>query len=159
MLELKVTGEAEVRAVAKRLRTYGNPQAIRKELNSGLRDATRPAVLAVKAEARSLPARGPKSTGLRRRMAAATSAQIRTGARNPTVRVRVSRARMGEQAALPKLIDQYKWRHPVYGNTEVWVNQYGKFRWFEKATESVADVVRKEVLRTIDRIERKLAGK
>lgn len=74
---------------------------------------------------------GPRSTGLRARVAASIGvSQTKKG-----IRIRASATKIGPYgASLPKYLDGtlrlYKdWRHPVFGDTETWVSQKGQ-PWF-----------------------------
>src|ERR1700761_309355 len=86
--------------LVRQLREAGSEPAIRRKLTKGLRDGTKPAVARTRSAAMGLPAHGGKHTGLRRNLAMATGTQVKTGVRNPTVSVRVSRKRLGKQASL-----------------------------------------------------------
>jgi hypothetical protein len=155
---IEVTGADQLRAVSKQLRTVAEPKAMRKELVTGLREATKPAVPAVRAAALALPAHGQKHTGLRQNMAAATGVQVRTSGRAAGVKVRLSRQRLGAQARPAQLMNRAAWRHPTFGHGP-WAVQRGAPGWFERANLSQARTVRAGVQRTLDRIEKSLARK
>lgn len=156
MFTVEVTGADDLRRVSAQLRGVADGKAMRRDLTTGLRKATRPAVASVKAAALSLPAKGPaRSGGLRARMARAASAQVRSGGRNPAVKVRISRAAMGDKAAPGKLMDTASWRHPVFGRGSV--TQRGVPGWFERANQRQAGTVRTEMKAVLDRIENNLA--
>lgn len=150
------SGQDDLRRVARQLRAHGDAKVIRREMTKALREGTKPAVVNVKAASLALPAKSGKSTGLRRRMAAATSAQVRTAGRNPGVKVRVRRARMGDQASLPKVTNEGVWRHPVFGDRETWVTQTSRRGWFDTANRRSAPGVRREIKKILDDTERKL---
>jgi hypothetical protein len=127
-------------------------------MTKALRDAVKPVERDVKAAARGLPAKGPASTELRQRIAGATGTQVRTTGRSAGVKVRVARKRMGGQAALPQRMNVGQWRHPVFGNTDVWVTQRsGRPRWFDNVNRAAAPMVRRRVKKVLDDIEKKLA--
>lgn len=150
-----MTGADQLRAVSKQLRTVAEPKAMRRDLIAGLREASKPAVPAVRAAALALPAYGQKHTGLRRRMAAATGVQVRTSGARAGVAVRIGWKRMGDQARPARLMDRASWRHPVYGRA--WVVQRGVPGWFERANQSKARVVRAGLQKTLDEVARRLA--
>jgi hypothetical protein len=161
VFDLKVTrGQSDLTRLAKALRKEGDAKEIRKQLTKGLRDGTKPAVAKVKSEALSLPAKGESPNHLRRKMAKATGTQVRTGGRDAGVKVRVSRARMGNQAALARVTNKGPWRHPVYqrrGAKPVWVTQRSKAGWFDNANRSTSRVVRREIKNVMDGIEKRLS--
>jgi hypothetical protein len=155
-MRIEVTGADQLRAVSKQLRTVTDGKAMRREFTTELRRSTQPAVQAVKEGARNLPSHGRKHTALRRRMAAATSAQVRTSGRSAGVKVRIARGRLGPQAPAAKLFDRAAWRHPVYGRDR-WVSQRGVPGWFERANLRQAGRVRAGIKTALDRIEQRLA--
>jgi hypothetical protein len=151
VVEVKITGKAEVKAASRRVRESGNPRAVRKELNQALREAAAPAVEDVKQAALHLPAKSHRRI-LRQRIADSTSAQAKSGGRDPSVAIRISRARMKGKAPVPQLMDKGPFRHPVFGR-EKWVQQDGFPKWFEKAVEKSVPEVRERVKEAADHIE------
>lgn len=160
MLQMGMTGADDLKALAKKIRKVSEPKQIRKDLTKGLKAGAKPAAEKVKAAALALPdTPGNKSTGLRRKMARVTNVQVRTGGNQAGVAVRLSRARMGDQAALPTVTNKGQWRHPVHGNRKVWVTQTSRRGWFDEANRRAAPMVRKSLKKTIDDIEKRLAEK
>jgi hypothetical protein len=161
-MQLTVSGNGlrDLRTLSAQIKQVSDPKQVRKDLTKGLRQGAKPAAVAVKAAAKSLPAKsGGKATGLRRRMASAAGVQVRTSGQMAGVRVRVSRARMGEQASLAKVTNEGSWRHPVYGNRHVWVVQRSRRGWFDSATARSAPAVRKALKKVLDDTERKLRSR
>lgn len=157
---LSGNGLKDLRTLSAQIKQAADPKQVRKDLTKGLRQGAKPAAVAVKAGARSLPARpGGRSTGLRRRMAASAGVQVRTSGQMAGVRVRISRARMGDQASLPKVTNVGVWRHPVYGNRKVWVTQRSRRGWFDAATARSAPAVRMALKKVLDDTERKLRSR
>jgi len=150
------TTQADLRRLSRGLRQHGGAKALRRETVKALRESVKPVERDVKSAALSLPARGPRSTGLRRRIARATSTQVRLSGRSPGVKVRVSKARMGDQRNLPKLMNQGRWKKPVFGNRAVWAAQTSRPRWFDDPNRAARPMVRRRVKRVYDDIERKL---
>lgn len=152
-----MTGASDLKALSRQIRKSADPKQIRRDLTKGLKDGTKPAVALVKAAALALPDKpGNKSTGLRRKMARVTNAQVRTTGSTAGVRVRISRARMGDQASLARVTNKGLWRHPVYGNRGVWVPQMSRRAWFDEANRQAAPGVRRAVKKVLDDIEKRL---
>lgn len=98
---------------------------------------------AAKTAARRL---GKGGFALRSVIAAAIQTKISYSGSRQGVRIRVDAARLGNQARnLPERIDAGKWRHPVYGNRNVWVTQTGKPGWFTRTAERNAPAVRAKI--------------
>jgi hypothetical protein len=110
-----------------------------KELTTELRAGLAPIVSDVKTMYRGLPSgRGKarrKGGSLRGLLASATRGQVRTSGKETGIRVRTDGRRlpagMGSLAAMMEGPPRGKrWRHPVYGNREVWVTQPSPARFF-----------------------------
>jgi hypothetical protein len=160
MMDLRLSrGPDDLRKLSKDLRNVGNAKEIRKRLTKGLREGTKPAQANVRKAALGLPAKGPKHTGLRKRMAAATGIQTRLRGSQVGVLVKVSRRKMGDQASLVSQSDTPgHWRHPVYGQPGVWVTQTWKRGWFEEANKKAAGPVRAAIRDVLNEIERELSN-
>ena len=67
----------------------------------------------------------------REKIAKAVTATVSTAGENPRVQFKVSEARLPlNLKGMPRKFDSgTKWRHPVMGNRDVWVDQIGK-SWF-----------------------------
>lgn len=96
------------------------------ELRKELAKTTRPFAPLVRAAILNIPVKGPKSTGLRLRIARCVQTWAEIHGNVVSVGIEVNPERMPDgQKALPLYMDGDKapWRHPVYGNREVWVTQ------------------------------------
>lgn len=122
-------------------------------LGQALRGAMDPIIAKVRAEALALPAHGVKHTGLRARLAAGVSTQA-VGQR---VRI-VAGAEPGEEA-LPRGMDSgvRGWRHPVYGNQDVWVHQRGG-SWFREPIADSAEMIERRLSDVIDDMAQRVAA-
>lgn len=53
-----------------------------------------------------------------------------------------------EQRALPRLMNRGRWRHPVFGNRDVWVEQRpGNRGWFTDTLNAKRPAIRKAIER------------
>ncbi|MFG3137705.1 hypothetical protein ACGFZA_16020 [Streptomyces sp. NPDC048211] len=98
-------------------------------LRDALRKAADPIANDTRRAALALPARGRKHTGLRGRVAAGVSVQPST---TTDIGVRFTTSMADPQEAeLPRGLDNgvRGWRHPVFGNSNNWVQQRGG-SWF-----------------------------
>jgi hypothetical protein len=116
-------GSQEMRGIARDLRAAG--PAVRRRFRANVTAAMQPMKADTQANARAIPAKGPRSTGLRDALAAATRIQISTAGRNARVRLIVDGKKMPTgQQALPQLMEGERvWRHPDFGNRQTWVTQ------------------------------------
>lgn len=158
MLELRIEHAGpELRAMAARLRRAGDPARMRRLMLAGLKEGVKPAVRQAKSAALTLPSHGSHHSGFRRKLARTINAQVRTSGRDPGVRVRISKARMGDQASLATATNKGRWRHPVYGNRSVWVTQTSRRAWFDDANRYNGPPVRRALQRVLDDMERELS--
>jgi len=141
---------------------------LRADLEKRIRQQGSRTLRKVRAAVRSIPSKGVAGggrqqrggRGLRAAVADATRIATRTRGKRPGVRfeVRVSRLPV-EQWRLPAYLDQQaRWRHPVYGNAEVWVRQRTGRPWFGATIRSderqFAAAVQQALQDTADRITR-----
>ncbi|WP_433519040.1 hypothetical protein ACQP2T_28085 [Nonomuraea sp. CA-143628] len=133
------------KALNRRLRHAGE-KGLTKELRKAVREAAKPARDAAKMAARTIPAKGPRSTGLRRRMARGVGIQA-TG-----TRVRIVTRMPSGMEMLPRGFDTEKgWRKPLFGNRERWFQQPGH-PWFRKTIAKTAPKARQEMRAAMDRV-------
>lgn len=118
------TGE-DLRRISRELNRMDN-QEIKKRFRKELRAVATPFVPLVRNSIKSIPSKRPYTAeGLRGQMAKATRVEVRTVGRDAGVAIRVDGRKMpAKKKALPKGMEGTKrWRHPVFGNREVWVTQ------------------------------------
>ena len=138
-LQMKVSGADRYRALSRRLRKAADGNELQRKLTKSIRSEGGPALAAVReawlaVDVTSLPpnnrgghARPDTSTGLRSRVARASVITVQQRGIKITVR--------GKQVDpnYPSLVFYLNgmpkakpWRHPVFGNREVWVAQRGQ---------------------------------
>ncbi|MFD1657001.1 hypothetical protein ACFSL4_01805 [Streptomyces caeni] len=150
--------------IARELRQMDD-QEIKKRFRRELRAAAQPMVPAVRQAIRQIPSkRGYSASGLRGRLSKAVKLEVKTTGRQAGVRLRVDGRKMPDkQGSLPRLVEgegvqrgrrvDTRWRHPVYGNREVWVEQPAK-PFFYKSLRSLGPRSRASVNRVLDQISR-----
>lgn len=179
---VSIEGAAQLKELSARLKK-ADRNDLQKALRANIKEAGKPivselrtAVMGVKvtrgddpfarrtartgiAPRRSTTRWGQRSTGLRTRTARSIAiSQTRKG-----IRIRVSATRMGPYGgSLPRYMDaelnRYKnWRHPVFGNPEVWVAQRGS-PWFLVTIRNHRTQFRKAVFDAMDETGRRLTG-
>ncbi|MFC5996954.1 hypothetical protein ACFQE5_22340 [Pseudonocardia hispaniensis] len=151
----KIHGQEQYRALARRLREAGRGDLQRK-LTKAIRAEGDPALRAVRAAWMTVDVTssrsGGSSSGLRARVAAATRISILGSG----IRIRVEGKRVDPVygRSLSYGLDGLgRWRHPVFGNREVWEQQRGQevfystlrryeSRWRAGIEQAMADVAR-----------------
>ncbi|MFJ9114484.1 hypothetical protein ACIRJO_02930 [Streptomyces sp. NPDC102394] len=146
----------DLQRIARELRRMDDAE-LKKRFGRELRAAARPMVPAVRQAIRQIPSKQPYSaSGLRGRMAKAVKLEVRTTGRQAGVRLRVDGRKMPDhEKSLQAYMEGVKrpWRHPVYGNREVWVKQ-DPSPYFYKTVEPLGMRARQGVNRAIDGITR-----
>lgn len=151
-LELRTS--KDLKRIAAELRRMDNPE-LRKRFGKELRQAAKPMVPAVRKAIREIPSkRAYTAAGLRGRMSKAVKLEARTTGKDAGVRIRVDGRKMpNREKSLQSYMEGVKrpWRHPVFGNTEVWVRQEPK-PYFFRTVEQLGRQTRQDVNKVIDQV-------
>lgn len=144
---IAIDGTQRLKKLSRELKAAGRGD-LRREMRKEIREAGKPvvedvrrAVMAVDVtSSRGGTAPPDTSTGLRARVARATGLSITANG----IRIRVSGRRMGGDARLAKYLDASlgsyaRWRHPVFGNRDVWVEQRGEPYFFNTIRNHTRD--------------------
>lgn len=156
MIEVR-TG-VELRRISAQLRRMDNKE-LTKRFRKELRAVAKPLVPIVRQSIRSIPSkRGYTPDGLRAQMAKAVRVEVRTTGKDANVSIRVDGRKMpAHMKSLPSMAEGKKrWRHPVFGNREVWVTQASR-PYFYKVVKPVGAASRRAVNRVLDGITRDIS--
>lgn len=148
----------DLRRVSRELRRMDSPE-IKKRFRKELRAAARPLVPKVRTAIRALPSsRSYSADGLRGQLSKATRLEIKTAGKKAGVALRVDGRKMpAHMKSLPAMVEGTKrWRHPVYGNRENWVNQRGE-PYFYKTVRVAGPASRQAVNRVLTGITRDIS--
>jgi hypothetical protein len=142
--------------IVRELRAMDDREVL-KRFRKELRIAAKPVIPAVRASIRQIPSKRPfTADGLRGQMSRATTLQLKTAGKQASAVLRVDGRRMPPQArAVQSYMEGLKspWRHPVYGNREVWVKQE-PHPYFYKVMRVAGPRARLAVNRIMDGISR-----
>jgi hypothetical protein len=155
-IELRQSGD--LRRVARELRRMDDAE-LKKRFRRELRAAARPLVPRVRQSIRSIPSsRGYSPDGLRGSLSKAVKLEVKTSGRQAGVAIRVDGRKMpSHMKSLPSMVEGKKrWRHPVFGNREVWVDQ-PKEPYFYNALRTAGPAARRAVSRVLDGISRDIS--
>ena len=158
IVELRINSGSDLARLADDLRAQAGP-AMRARFTKELRGALKPAVPAVRRAALSIPAHGPKHTGLRQRIAKSAALGVRTNGSGAGANVVLSPERMpnGEKG-LPAYMEGIgrPWRHPVYGDDNKWVSQ-APHPFFYKTMEEQVPAIKRGIEQMLDRIAKDIS--
>ncbi|MCM1972332.1 hypothetical protein [Streptomyces sp. G1] len=155
MIDVEVRGGEELARISRALRQMDNPEVV-KRFRKELREAAKPLVPEVRASIQAIPSRTGKGV-LRAEMSKATRIEVRTGGRDANVSIRVDGRKMPSQKrSLQAYMEGTKrpWRHPVFGNREVWVKQDPKPYFYRVVAPAAGPRSRAAVNRVLDSISR-----
>lgn len=148
MLEISVDMSSLKRVVVAIEAEEGSGK-LKRDLGEKLRAAVRPAAEESKRSLLSMHSAGLSHGGesLRADVARRVSVSARLAGGDPGVRVKVGwGGPRGFYTAARRLNRAAGWRHPVYGDREIWVHQTGKPEWFEAPLRAHRDDYRDAVL-------------
>lgn len=115
-LRITIIEGPEVRRVTAAM--AAEDKTMQPRLNDAMQDAVEPYVSRARAKVLAMPVKGTGHTGLRARVARG----VRMVATGPVVKV-ISTMTFRNQLSIPPGLNFDGWRHPVFGNRNVWVNQ------------------------------------
>lgn len=177
-MEAKIITSAGWKALGVKFRLAANGNVVRKTLTKSLQKSVKPAVADVKRAVKAIDSKGVKGHGSRRRersyrvrnekgrfrqfglratVARLVRSRVKYSGNTVGVRVYVDAHQMpNKQRRLPAHLDNPKgWRHPVWGNREVWSHQYGG-PYFKKTLAGHTPRVRAAAIRDVDTALREL---
>jgi hypothetical protein len=162
-MQVTIRDAGDLKAINKALKQASDGKEIRKQLGKQLRGQIRPMVASVKAAWLSAPSQGHKTStrarrgqpDLRKLLAKATAGQVRFTGKEAGVRVRTDGRKMPDHMkALPGYAEGIRrrpWRHPVFGDREMWVTQ-PKFPRFYEAVQPNEAAARRQVIEAVDAV-------
>ena len=163
-VEVKVEDQRDaLRLLAKTLKQHSDGKRLRRELNRNLKAAIEPMRERAKSNLLSIASSGrPHGTVLREAVAKELKVQVATG-RRAGVKLWMRKRNMPREFTnAPKALNNPKgWRHPVFGNTEVWVAQSAEpVEWFDAATrdEGLRRQVRDAVQQAMETVAQQIAA-
>lgn len=169
---VRILGTGRLLELDRRLRAAGG-RRLEQNLHRRVRRAAEPTHTALQNAIRTVPIRGPgggatrrragddgrahRTVGLRESIARAIRISVRS-TQPVGARIWIDRGRLpADQRSLPDRIDDGRWRHPVFGNRSVWVNQYGR-PWWGVTLRRMEPHMRREIARVLDDVESRLRG-
>jgi len=160
--ELRAENVEGLDALSRRLRVESDGKELRKELARNMRDALKPAAALAKSGIMAMSTSGPgASPPLRSSIARKIRPEVKLGGRWSGARVKAFKTpAIRGFANAPKRTNRAKgWRHPVFGNSDIWVHQRGRENWFDRAFEGEAEKYRQACLDAMEEMAKRLADR
>ncbi|WP_075662201.1 hypothetical protein [Streptomyces acidiscabies] len=149
-------------ALTRAIRAEEDGKELRKELARNMREALKPAAAEAKSSVMSIASAGlPAAPALRSSVAKKIRPEVKLGGRWSGARVKAFKTKnvRGFPNAPKRLNRAGGWRHPVYGNREVWVQQHGKTDWFDRSFEGRAGQYRAAVEAAMENMAHRIAAR
>ncbi|WP_228120683.1 hypothetical protein [Streptomyces fagopyri] len=159
---LGVETHAGLAALTRAIRAEEDGKQLRKELAAGMREALKPGANEAKGSIMSMSSAGlPTSPALRSAVARKIRPEVKLGGRWSGARVKAFKTKnvRGFPNAPKRLNRAGGWRHPVYGNREVWVQQRGKVDWFDRAFQGREGAYKSGVEQAMENMARRIADR
>lgn len=146
VIELTVD-QKEIQGVVRAIRAEADAKDLRRDLLRDIRNVAAPIVPEVQSAVRALPAHRLASPQLREAVAKDVKVETRLSGGRTGVRIKIpAKGPRKFKFAARKLNSPKGWRHPVFGNTNEWVEQRATSTpWFEPTVLKHADEVREAV--------------
>jgi hypothetical protein len=166
-LTVTILDSKDLRDLNRAFKNVADGKELRKELRTGLRNILKPIVPEVRAayKAASSMGHGSMARGARDRadlrglLAKATHVEVKLTGKQAGARIRVDGRKMPDRMkGLPKAWEGEggaRWRHPVYGRRDTWVQQRPR-PTFDRVVAPHQDRAIREVEEIANRIVRKL---
>ncbi|WP_075693862.1 hypothetical protein [Streptomyces acidiscabies] len=149
-------------ALTRAIRAEEDGKALRKELARNMREALKPAAAEAKSSVMSIASAGlPTAPALRSSVAKKIRPEVKLGGRWSGARVKAFKTKnvRGFPNAPKRLNRSGGWRHPVFGNREVWVQQHGKTDWFDRSFEGREGQYKAAVEAAMENMARRIADR
>lgn len=149
-------------ALTRAIRAEEDGKQLRKELAANMREALKPGAAEAKSSVMSIASAGlPTAPALRSSVARKIRPEVKLGGRWSGARVKAFKTKnVRNFPNAPKRLNRAGgWRHPVFGNREVWAVQHGKTDWFDRSFEGREGVYKEAVEAAMENMARRLAAR
>ena len=127
-----------LRNISRALRAEEDGKELRKELTRNMREALKPGAAEAKSNIMSMASATPHGgPALKSSIARKIRPEARISGKFPGAKIKAFKTPniRGFANAAKRTNRASGWRHPLFGNREVWIQQHGKIKWFDHAFE------------------------
>lgn len=141
------------RRVAAALSKEADGKEYRAELRADLREALEPGVGAVRSAVLGMDSAGlpHEGAGLRQAVAAGVKTSIRLSGKSPGARIKVGKRAVPRFPNAARRLNARKWRHPLFGSPDYWVDQTGAPGWFDDTLRRLRPALAAAVSKALDK--------
>lgn len=149
-------------ALVRAIRREEDGKELRKELAKNMREALKPGATEAKSSIMAMSSAGLRTApALRASIARKIRPEVKLGGRWSGARIKAFKTKniRGFPNAPKRTNRASGWRHPVYGNREVWVHQRGKVDWFDRAFQGREGHYKAGVEQAMEDMARRIANR
>jgi hypothetical protein len=148
-------------ALVRAIRAEEDGKQLRKELAANMRDALKPGAQQAKSSVMGMISLHGAQPALRTSIAKKIRPEVKLGGRWSGARVKAFKTKnIRGFANAPKRTNRAAgWRHPAWGNREVWVHQHGKLEWFDRAFQGREGIYKQAVEQAMEDMARRIANR
>lgn len=148
-------------ALVRAIRAEEDGKQLRKELAANMREALKPGAEQAKSSVMGMVSVRGAQPALRTAIAKKIRPEVKLGGRWSGARVKAFKTKnIRGFANAPKRTNRASgWRHPVYGNRDVWVHQRGKLEWFDRAFRGREGLYKAAVEQAMEDMARRIANR
>ena len=158
---LRVETHDGLAALTRALRAEEDGKALRKDLAKNMREALKPGAQQAKNSVMAMVSVHGAMPALRTSIAKKIRPEVKLGGRWSGARVKAFKTKniRGFPNAPKRTNRASGWRHPVWGNREVWVTQRGKLEWFDRAFQGREGIYKQAVEEAMEDMARRIADR
>ncbi|MCO4699306.1 hypothetical protein LRR80_05400 [Streptomyces sp. RO-S4] len=160
-LNLELTAD-NLRNISNALKAEEDGKELRKELTKNMREALKPGAARAKSSIMSLASTTPHDgPALKTSIARKIRPEVRITGKFPGAKIKAFKTKnLRNFPNAPKRTNRASgWRHPVYGNREIWVQQTGKVRWFDRAFDGEQAHYKRQVQLAVAEMVNRIASR
>lgn len=150
-------------ALVRAIRAEEDGKELRKELAKNMREVLKPAAVEAKNSIMAMPTTTarPVTPALRTSIARKIRPEVKLGGRWSGARVKAFKTKniRGFPNAPKRTNRASGWRHPVFGNRDIWVTQRGKADWFDDSFKGREGVYKEAVEQAMESMARRIADR
>ncbi|MET9965455.1 hypothetical protein ABZZ80_05890 [Streptomyces sp. NPDC006356] len=148
-------------ALVRAIRAEEDGKALRKELAKNMREALKPGAQQAKNSIMAMVSVKGATPALRTSIAKKIRPEVKLGGRWSGARVKAFKTKniRGFPNAPKRTNRASGWRHPVYGNRDVWVEQRGKIEWFDRSFRGRENIYNQAVAQAMEDMARRIADR
>ncbi|MGW1796951.1 hypothetical protein ACWCQN_13290 [Streptomyces sp. NPDC001984] len=148
-------------ALVRAIRAEEDGKDLRKELAKNMREALKPGAQQAKNSIMGMVSLHGATPALRTSIARKIRPEVKLGGRWSGARVKAFKTKniRGFPNAPKRTNRASGWRHPAWGNREVWVEQRGKLEWFDRAFRGREGLYKQAVEQAMEDMARRIASR